>query len=105
MWRGGIYYPPDYVRGTRYPLVIQTHSFDPAKFSLYGGEYPNFAAQPLAAVGMLVLQMQDIPFDVSETPQEMPAAQRAYESAVDHLDSLGMVDTSRVGLVGFSATS
>src|SRR5439155_8043263 len=33
---GGLYWPPDYVAGRRYPPVTQSHRFDPAAFWPYG---------------------------------------------------------------------
>src|SRR5207253_2137263 len=56
---GGLYLPPDYVRGKRYPLVIQTHGYNPTAFSMDGipDEWTNgFAARPLASRGIIVLQ-------------------------------------------------
>jgi len=44
---GGLYYPVDYVPGKRYPLVIQTHYFNPRKFWIDGPWTTAFAAQPL----------------------------------------------------------
>ncbi len=38
------------------------------------------------------------------TPREGPANQEGIEAAIDHLDSLGLIDRERVGLIGFSRT-
>ena len=103
--KGGLYFPPDYKPGTRYPLVIQTHGFDPASFSLSGYYNTAFAAQPLASRGFIVLQMDDIFYDSLETPREAERATNAYESAVSDLDRRGMIDPDRVGIIGFSRTS
>jgi dipeptidyl aminopeptidase/acylaminoacyl peptidase len=35
-WIGGLYQPPDYVPGRRYPLIIQTHGFDEHRFAPSG---------------------------------------------------------------------
>ncbi len=106
--RAGLYYPPDFNPGRRYPLVIQTHGFDPTTFAA-DGPYPTAnAAQPLAAQGILVLQLGlgDDGTWVSDmaTPSEAPEAMEEIESAIDYLDSLGRVDRLRVGIVGFSRT-
>ncbi len=105
-WSDGIYYPPDYVAGRRYPLVIQTHGFEPTRFSLHG-RYPTaFAAQALAAHGILVLQTAE-PYEDPNlflSVRELPTAMAHYESAVDYLDQRGLVDRTRVGLIGFSRT-
>jgi dipeptidyl aminopeptidase/acylaminoacyl peptidase len=102
--RGGLYLPPDYTRGVRYPLVIQTHGFDRGAFWI-DGSYPTaFAAQPLASRDIAVLQIDDIFFDSLGTPREPERAMAAYESAVTFLDHKGIIDPQRVGLVGFSRT-
>jgi len=115
---GGVYLPPDYQPGKRYPLVIQTHGFMPAEFSMDGrSEWSSgYAARPLAARGILVLQAQNwkdrekdhdrISNDRSlgATGQESHKNFNAllYESAIDFLDKKGMIDRNRVGIVGFS---
>lgn len=107
---GGLYYPPDFNPGQRYPLVIQTHGFDSTAWAP-DGVYPTAnAAQPMAAQGMLVLQIgagSDHTFihvaDIS-SPTEGPKAIAEIESAIDHLDSLRLIDRQRVGLIGFSRT-
>lgn len=101
--QGGLYYPPDYVPGPRYPLVIQTHGFVPSKFWVDGPWPTAFAAQPLASKGFLVLQVQE-GFDDRLTPNEPVRAMSAYEGAINYLDNLGLVDRNRVGLIGFSRT-
>ncbi len=117
---GGLYLPPDYEPGKRYPLVIQTHGFDPKEFSMDGlSEWSSgYAARPLAARGILVLQASDwkdrqkdhdrISNDRSlgATAQESHKNFNAllYEGAIDFLDKKGMIDRSRVGIVGFSRT-
>jgi len=101
---GGLYLPPDYVAGKRYPFVIQTHGFDSHGFWI-DGSYPTaYAAQPLVSKGIVVLQMNDIFYDSLETPQEPERAMSAYENAIEYLDQKGIIDRSRVGLVGFSRT-
>ena len=101
-WRGGLYKPPDYVNGRRYPLVIQTHGFDEQDFQPSGVFPTAFAAQELAAAGFLVLQVEDCP--VRATPGEGPCQVAGYEAAVDQLAADGSVDPQRVGIIGFSRT-
>ena len=62
-----------------------------------------FAARPLAAIGIIVLQLQEQP-DVDMTPEEADINARGYDSAVEHLSADGLVDPARVGLIGFSRT-
>jgi dipeptidyl aminopeptidase/acylaminoacyl peptidase len=101
-WLGGLYKPPDYVSGKRYPLVIQTHGFDEHEFRPSGAFSTAFAAQELAAAGFLVLQVEDCDFPAS--PDEGPCQVAGYEAAVEQLSSAGTVDPNRVGIIGFSVT-
>jgi dipeptidyl aminopeptidase/acylaminoacyl peptidase len=101
--KGGLYYPPEYVPGLRYPLIIQTHGFDPNKFWVDGPWTTAFAAQPLANRGFVVLQVQE-GFDDRLTPNEPILAMSAYDGAIDYLDDIGLIDRARVGLIGFSRT-
>jgi dipeptidyl aminopeptidase/acylaminoacyl peptidase len=72
---------------------------------LIDGSFPTAsAAQPLASKEIVVLQMNDIFHDSLDTPQEPERAMSAYENAIEYLDQRGIVDRSRVGLVGFSRT-
>lgn len=101
---GGLYFPPDYVEGKRYPLVIQTHGFHPHEFWIDGPHTTVFAAQPLASSGIMVLQVNDIFYDSLDTSQEPERVMSTYEKAVEYLDHKGMIDLRHVGLVGFSRT-
>ena len=106
--KGGLYWPPDYVAGNRYPLVLQTHGWTPVKFWIDGPWATTFAAQPLAGQGFFVLQVPELadPKDwhLAETPEEAPWAMAAYEGAIDDLDRRGLIDRDRVGITGFSRT-
>jgi dipeptidyl aminopeptidase/acylaminoacyl peptidase len=103
--KGGLYLPPDYDPEKRYPLVIQTHGFDPDAFSMSGYYTTGFAAEPLACRGIVVLQLDDIFYDSLQTSGEAERAMTAYESAVHYLTQMGIVDPARVGIIGFSRTS
>lgn len=109
-WRGSLYYPVGYTTSARYPLVIQSDGGSELDFSLsgQGGWHPGvgpgwsvFLAQPLANNGIAVLQAEG---NTAGAPpgddQKMWLA--AYEAAVESLTSIGLVDRSRVGLMGFS---
>lgn len=107
---GGLYFPPDYKVGTRYPLVIQTHGFDKDRFWIDGPFTSAFAAQPLAGKGIVVLQVgssarSQQKANVTGTPEEGPSEMAAYEGAIDELDRRGLIDRNRVGIVGFSRTA
>jgi dipeptidyl aminopeptidase/acylaminoacyl peptidase len=99
-WIGGLYKPPNYLPGRRYPLVIQTHGFHENEFRPSGAFPTAFAAQELAAAGIMVLQLRDCP--VRLTPEEGPCNVEGYESAVQQLDSDGLIDPNNVGIIGFS---
>ena len=105
---GGLYYPPDYVPGRRYPLVLQTHGFDSTRFAPDGIFTTDEAAQPLAGAGIVVLQMlqrvrgDSIALEAVESPAEAPLEQETFEGAIDALDGRGLIDRARVALEGFS---
>src|SRR5262249_50738103 len=62
-WIAGLYWPAGYVKGQRYPLVIQTHGFDSTGFWPDGIFSTGEAAQPLAGLGVMVLQLNDLTAD------------------------------------------
>ncbi len=106
--RGGLYWPPDYKVGVKYPLVIQTHGFHPDRFEP-DGPFPitaPFAAQALAGRGIMVLQVEEVSsegrYSDFDTPREIEEEVAAYEGAIDYLDHEGLIDRTRVGIIGFS---
>lgn len=116
---GGLYLPPDFTPHKRYPLVIQTHGFDPNRFSMDGrNEWSSgFAARPLASRGIVVLQAYVFknPQDhdrvgkdkaLGQTQEEAfrTFATLAYEGAIDALNRRGMIDPENIGISGFSRT-
>jgi dipeptidyl aminopeptidase/acylaminoacyl peptidase len=101
--RGGLYYPVDYVQGKRYPLVIQTHAFNPNRFWIDGPWTTAFAAQPLAGKDILVLQA-DESYENENSPEEVDREVARLETAIDALDQRGLIDRERVGIIGFSRT-
>jgi dipeptidyl aminopeptidase/acylaminoacyl peptidase len=101
-WNGGLFKPVPYDAGRRYPLVIQTHGFSESEFRPSGIFPTAFAARALAGAGVVVLQVQDCP--IIETPDEGPCNVNGYEAAVSELVQAGLVDSERIGIIGFSRT-
>ena len=100
-WEAGLVKPPDYTPGKRYPLVIQTHGFVKSLFLSNGIFTSAFAAQALAAHGIVVVQMGWNPNNFS-TRKEGPDQVAGFESVVKKLTDEGLVDPARVGAIGFS---
>jgi hypothetical protein len=73
--------PPHYVKGTRYPLVIQTKAFATSfvtSFVCSFGNFPSFAPQPIANAGIMYLG--SIPTKGS-TQQEADCYPKGYPGA------------------------
>jgi hypothetical protein len=83
-------------------LVIQNHGFTVPRYLPSGGFPTAFVAQELASAGFMVLQVRDCAG--RSTPLEGPCNVEGYEAAVDQLSQDGMVDSMRVGIIGFSRT-
>ena len=102
---GGLYWPLDFVEGRRYPLLIQTHGFDADSFSPDGFTTSGYAAQPMAAAGIAVVQaykcVAACPVEHNDMREGLEARQ-AFEALIDHLDSVGLIDPGKVALQGFS---
>lgn len=103
-WKGGLVYPPNFEKGQKYPLVIQTHGFSPHDFLIDGpyGVASAFAAQALANKNMMVLQMEDP--TVPQDRKELFVFQDGFEAAIDDLTTKGLIDREKVGLIGWSST-
>jgi hypothetical protein len=118
-WEGRLYYPANYEHGRRYPLVIQTHGYaDKSEYSLtgqgglfgvaLGPVWSAFLAQPLASIGVAVLQIGGPeggprPFEELTDIERIKSVGTAMQTAAEHLVSEGLVDGSKVGLMGHSA--
>lgn len=103
---GLLYYPLHFQTHRRYPLVIQTHGYEPELFSMNGiGDWAPFAAQQLAAHDIMVLQADTVT-DIGDigTIREAPRGMAIYEGAIDYLDQEKLIDRNHVGIIGFSRT-
>jgi dipeptidyl aminopeptidase/acylaminoacyl peptidase len=102
-WSGILVKPVGYTKGERYPLVIQTHGFRDNAF-VTDGIFPTaMAARPLASTGIAVLQTE-YRHDVQGSAREAEVEAEKFESAVRRLASDGLIDPTRVGIIGFSYT-
>ena len=107
---GRLFLPVGYRSGQRYPLVIQTRTWGSRQdFTLSGKGSPSptlgpmfsvYLAQPLANEGIAVLQLGPRP--AGDPLPEAKSWMRGIESAIDHLDSIGVIDRDRVGIMGHS---
>lgn len=103
-FKGGLFLPINYIAGKKYPLVIQTHGWDPKEFAIDGlHSGAGYAAQALTAKGMIVVQMDETSYDF-DSNREGAANTRLFETLVDYLNERGLIDKDRVGLFGWSRT-
>ncbi len=101
-WSAILVKPIDFVEGKRYPLVIQMYNYVDGEF-LTDGLYPTaFAARELASVGIAVLQIRKRRDTISEDDATIHL--EGYRSAIRNLSQEGLIDPSKVGVVGFSWT-
>lgn len=118
---GQLFQPSGYIPGRRYPLVIQTKGLGSSFACDSGGAThdPAFAPQPIASAGMFYLARGGAPTEAAMSPQieaehfpkqypgklgEAAHAMDIWDSAVRYLDSQGLIDPARVGIIGFSRT-
>jgi dipeptidyl aminopeptidase/acylaminoacyl peptidase len=114
---GFLFLPPGYVPGKRYPLVIQTKG-NQGWFACDSGfnHDPAFAPQPIANAGMMylirtVLENFKQEDDTAHYPKQYPGGlgeafflMDSWESAIHALDKQGLIDPTKVGIIGFSRT-
>ena len=101
-WIGGLVKPIGFVPGHRYPLVIQMYMFREHTFLSDGTDPSAFAARHLASAGFVVLQIQKQPNVLSDADAQTGLA--GYASAIQSLSDGGLIDSKKVGVVGFSWT-
>lgn len=114
---GLLFEPPDYREGQAYPLVIHT-KLELGQFLCDTGDshYPSFAPQPLANAGIMYLIRSwpegkgpgdDVPFYPKGYPGGIAEAafqMDIWDSAVKSLVASGVVDSDKIGIIGFSRT-
>lgn len=106
-WRGELILPQNFIQGHRCPLVIQTHGVpNEHEFMVDGSFTTGFAARALAAAGLAVLQVEDRADRYTKpAQQEALLAVYGFKSAIEQLSQEGVVDSSNVGIIGFSRTA
>jgi dipeptidyl aminopeptidase/acylaminoacyl peptidase len=109
--------PTHFEPSGKYPLVVAT-KFSRGDFACDADAFhsPSFAPQPIANSGMMYLmgytpENADPSAETAYYPRGYPGgvAEAAFymdiwDSAVDSLAAQGLVDTSKVGIIGFSRT-
>ena len=90
--KGGLYYPILIIsQENRYPLVIQTHGWNPQIFSIDGPYSTSFIAQPLAGKQIFVLQLEEeLPHMYAANEAELEMS--GYEGGINYLDQIGKID-------------
>ena len=102
-WSGLLAVPSNLDPKVRYPLVIQTYGYEGEKYFADGAFTSGYGGRALVAKGVVVLQ-SDMSSANMDTPTEGADQLLIFESAVEKLSASGMVDRSRVGIIGFSRT-
>jgi dipeptidyl aminopeptidase/acylaminoacyl peptidase len=96
----GVYWPQGYAAGRRYPVVIQTHGWDPTTFQPEGLSSAGYAASSLSERGFLVVQLPDLP--MPPRSEEGRAYSDYFDAVIDKLIERGVADATRIGLQGWS---
>src|SRR5262249_36929282 len=101
-WSGILVKPVGYQSQHRYPAVLQMYNYVDDQF-ITDGLYPTaFAARELASVGFVVLQIRKRPNTISEEDARIHL--EGYRSAIRTVAAEGLIDSTKVGVVGFSWT-
>jgi dipeptidyl aminopeptidase/acylaminoacyl peptidase len=104
MFRGGLYFPINFEKDKRYPLVIQTHGWYSDRFQFSGFIGAGYIAQPLASRGFFVLQVDDDDYSITDGTKDIDRAIGIYKCAISKLVGARYIDPRRVGIIGWSHT-
>ncbi|HMN43512.1 MAG TPA: prolyl oligopeptidase family serine peptidase [Povalibacter sp.] len=103
--RGGLVLPPHWQSDRRYPLVVQTHGFDPERFFRVGDADTASAGRALAARDIIVLQVREpSAADAESWRDATELGMDVYLAGIDQLVRNGFVDPTKVGISGYSYT-
>ena len=100
LWTGGLFLPS--TGKAPYPLVVQTHGFDPGVFNPSGIYTTAFAARELQSAGIAVLQVSEK--CATGERGEDDCAIGGYRAAIGQLAAEKLIDPAKVGMTGFSRT-
>jgi hypothetical protein len=97
--------PADFQASRRYPLVIEARSYRQDRFVLDGTYATAVAAQTMVGSGLMVLQAGEPSVERGESFRKgTAAALEGYQAVIAKLVGEGLVDSKRVGIIGFSRT-
>ncbi len=103
--KGALLKPPDFQRGKRYPLLIETHSL--SEYEFFNKSSSTTPGRVAVSRGMLVLQTGEprrgSNFRGTELESEKDGKD-CYVAAIQQLEKEGLVDPTRVGIVAYSRT-
>jgi dipeptidyl aminopeptidase/acylaminoacyl peptidase len=103
--RGVLIKPPDFQTNRQYPLVIEARSYRQDQFEVDGTYATAVAAQAMAGSGLMVLQSGEPAVPRGESFRKgTTSALEGYKAAIAKLAGDGLVDSQRVGIIGFSRT-
>ncbi|MDQ6767090.1 MAG: prolyl oligopeptidase family serine peptidase, partial [Candidatus Eremiobacteraeota bacterium] len=106
---GVLTYPPDFVAGKKYPLVLQIHGWPQyASHEAFDTDYPGLT-QLLAAHGYVVFEPNyrgsdnmGSAFESAITGDTVEGPSRDIMAGIEAVKALGIVDESRIGVSGWS---
>ncbi len=104
---GALLTPPNYDANASYPLVVQGHGSqsDANKFLSDGSWTQAYAARPLAAAGIVVLQIHSEWNSCAlNSKDEVPCELDGYNAALKEVERRVHIDRQKVGMIGFSRT-
>ena len=105
-WHAALIMPPNAQPGAKYPLIVQTHGFDPQEFLVDGpyGITTAMAAQPLANAGFAVLQIDESSAATTSDQREAGLFVEGMRAGIRTVLARGAIDEHRIGVVAFSRT-
>jgi dipeptidyl aminopeptidase/acylaminoacyl peptidase len=107
-WRGLLALPANVPRDARLPLILQTHGEEDGAFFAEGPSTSSYPGRAALARGFAVLTVYDVQHQeilTGERALEPSRMADGYRAAVKLLADRGLIDSQRVGIIGWSRTS